>query len=73
MRVAMYATVKTVSGRTLPPSPRTVCATSGTDAAITPRPNIPVSSRTTRVCPAATLLYSMNVVQDSQKVRNSSA
>ena len=72
MRVAMYAIAKTFSGRTLSPPPSTVWATPGTDAAITPRPNIPISRRSTRVWSAAMLLYSMNVVHDSQKVRNSS-
>lgn len=73
MRVATYAIAKTFSGRRSSPRPSMVCVTPGTDAAITPRPNIPIISRTTRVCPAETLLYSMNVVHDSQNVRYNNA
>jgi hypothetical protein len=34
---------------------------------------MPIISRTTRAFPAATLLYNMKVVHDSQKARNSNA
>ncbi len=56
MRVEMYAIVNTMSGRSLSLSPNRVSAVPGTDAAMTPRPNIPIRSLTTRVFPAATLL-----------------
>ena len=51
----MYATANTVTARSSwPPSSR-VWATPGTDAAITPSPNIPMSSRSTWVRLPATL------------------